>query len=657
MNKKTFFLVGGLSTIAIAAPLVVVASCATSSTGNIKYLNILAKSTIASSLTEKEVNANPITQQTLNKVFEGITNDNFDQFNSSWDSTSKKITLTAKEGYKFGSEKNPQNKIISAEIKLVTDLNIFVNPKIKESIFILGEVEGPGNLSKETLDKAFTGITIENMANFNSIAEPANGSSNDFFNIVLTAKEGFGFDSEAGNKLTSPIFTVRKSNNIEIGRTLKIANNDTYKNQVKEMMFGKDKPITKEAFNNFMEFTPEENQLISDFQAFIQGKVSLTKEELKQFYINPWIFNDTVYSNIDNKILFFELISSKVNPIINNNPKFKGIFKQHSYFTSILIKNPINPEEKMGRVIINNLRNYDDIFDQATKDMMLVPSNWKELPKLTKKQILINNKEQNIIIQNILLKTPPSIPLTKIELALMVLGISPRSGEYSFVDNPHEDFTMYPSIKEPFQGILPNLVEFKDPANPVVELAFSGKLRYVFSFSKVDTLITLIEKANNLELNLLQITLNDDGTNKVLTPEEQKEVDRIKAELLVAKKEEKDFANNPNNIVSNIGINSITDGPIVIGNFNHYTIAAPNKVLPFGTSLTNTSTSEEVFNAIKNNITIDGKAPTTSPVDIVWQVTVAPNGQITVLYTSKDSLIIGTTNQIIFTVASAPNTP
>ncbi|MGL5520103.1 MAG: hypothetical protein ACRDBR_01575 [Metamycoplasmataceae bacterium] len=662
MNKKTFFLIGGISTVAVAIPFIAVTSC--SSTNNTKYIGILPKSTITLSIIEKEISANPISKQTLNKVFDGITNETFDQVNSAWDQAAKTITLTAKEGYKFGTEKDPQDTVVSQEINLATALDITVNPKMNESIFILGEVEWPGNLSKETLDKAFTGITLGNMAHFDSAAEL---TENNNCRIILTAKPGYGFDSETGNEMISSVFSVRKSNDLEMGRTLKIANNDTYKNQVKEIIFGKDQPITKEALNNFLEFTPEERQLIDDFKVFIKGKVSLTKEELKQFYMNAWSGSSVMsdyYLDIDNSLLFDELVSKKINDVINSNPKFKGIFKHHSSFFSILIKNPNNSEETLGRVAVY-ISNHNIIFDQATKDMMLIPLNWKEAPKkLTKKEALIHNQKETIKMQSIFLKTYSYLPTNKFDLATMVLGIMPRSGEYVFVDEVREDnFTMFPTIDGTFYSYFSDgIVQFKDPANPIVEFAFSGKNYHVLSFSKVDQLTSLREKIGNINVNISQITLNDDGTDKVLSTVEKNEIEKLNQEILVIMKEIKKFTTDFNNIISNVGINSITDGPIVIGIINHYTIAASSAgtVLPAGTVLTNTSTSKEVFEAIKNNITIDGKTPITSPGDVVWTAAVDPTGKITVKYTSKESVFIGpplSSPEITFTIAKTSTTP
>ncbi|MGL5358083.1 MAG: hypothetical protein ACRC9U_03455 [Metamycoplasmataceae bacterium] len=660
MNKKTFFLIGGISTVAVAIPFIVATSC--SSTNNTKYIGILPKSTITLSIIEKEISTNPISQQTLNKVFDGITNETFDQVNSTWDQATKTITLTAKEGYKFGTEKEPQDTVVSPEINLATALDIAVNPKMNESVFILGEVEWPGNLSKETLDKAFTGITIENMANFDSSAEL---TENHNCRILLTAKPGYGFDSENGSEMISSVFPIKKDNEAEIGRTLKIANNDTYKNQVKEMIFGKDKPITKEAINNFLQFTPEEKQLEQDFNVFIKGKVSISKEELKQFYRDPWILGSgwkpDYYTSSDDIILFNDFVAKKVNDVIDSNPKFKGIFKKHLLFTSMLIKNPVNPTEIMGRTTIYLEGGTMNFFDQATINLLQDPLNWKEAPKMTEKEILIHNQKERLKMERVYQKRTPFIPADKYELAEMVLGIMPRSGEYYFVDiSGSDNFTMFPSIvgDRGYIENLPNIVEFKDPANPNVEFSFSGKIYHTIQLSKLNTMIDLIEKTSNLEISIWQIAWNDDGTDKVLTPEEQKEVDRLTVEMKLVAAESRKFIRDPNNVISNVGINSITDGPILIGNFNNYTIAASSAgtVLQAGTILTNTSTSEEVFQAIKNNITIDGKNPTTSPGDIVWKATVDTTGKITVKYTSKDSVFIDT-DQIIFTIAKTPTTP
>ncbi|MGL5522103.1 MAG: hypothetical protein ACRDAW_02435 [Metamycoplasmataceae bacterium] len=662
MNKKTFFLIGGISTVAVAIPFIAATSC--SSTNSTKYLGILPKSVITLSIIEKEISTNPISKQTLNKVFDGITNETFDQVNSAWDPVTKTITLTAKPGYKFGTEKESQDTVVSQEINLATALDITVNPKMNENIFILGEVEWPGNLSKETLDKAFTGITLGNMTHFDSTAEL---TENNNCRIILTAKPGYGFDSENGSEMISSVFPVKKDNEAEIGRTLKIANNDTYKNQVKEMIFGKDKPITKEAINNFLQFTPEENQLIDEFKVFIKGKVSITKEELKQFYMNPWLFNSSsqpdYYISADDTILFNDFFAKKVNDVIDSNPKFKGIFKKHLLFTSMLIKNPVNPTEIMGRTAIYLEGGTMNFFDQATINLLIDPLNWKEAPKLTKKQILIHNQEERLKMERIIQqKRTPFVPSSKHELAEMVLGIMPRSGEYFFMDILGPDnFTMFPSIAmgRGYNKRLPNIVEFKNPANPVVEFAFSGKIYHTIQLSKVKTILDLIEKTSNLEISIWQITLNDDGTNKVLTPEEQKEVDRLTAEMKLVAEESKKFIRDPNNVISNVGINSITDGPILIGIINHFTIAVSSAgtVLPAGTILTNTSTSEEVFEAIKNNITIDGKAPTTSPGDVVWKATIDLTGEIAVKYTSKDSVFIGSYPEITFTIAKTPTTP
>ncbi|MGL5358091.1 MAG: hypothetical protein ACRC9U_03495 [Metamycoplasmataceae bacterium] len=175
----------------------------------ITYLNVVEKADIIIRITDAEVAANPITQVTLNKVFNNITDENFNQFTSAWDAGSNKITLTAKDGYKFGSATNPKDTVISMAIKTVQALNITIIPNLENAGITKDEIEA-GTLTKATLDKAFNGITDTNMANFTANVYLVPNNTNLYY-FVLTAEEGYGFGNKFGNQIPSTTFIAKEN--------------------------------------------------------------------------------------------------------------------------------------------------------------------------------------------------------------------------------------------------------------------------------------------------------------------------------------------------------------------------------------------------------------------------------------------------------------
>ncbi|MGL5522100.1 MAG: hypothetical protein ACRDAW_02420 [Metamycoplasmataceae bacterium] len=445
-----------------------------------------------------------------------------------------------------------------------------------------------------------------------------------------------------------------------VGRTLKIANDDTYKNQAKEMIFGKGKPITREAFNNFVDFTAEEQQLLVDFTKFIEGKISITQEELKNYYSSSFSWwRNNHYLNNDDCISFWNFWDNKVNQFISQNTKWNSIFKMENGNLIMLIRNPNNPAEIMGKMAADNyikIRDYKFLTNE-TITLMKNPLNWKQAPQLSKKEIQINNINQSLERTIYKQDNVSFFATNKYELALIVLGI--LLPDITTTSEPNTNtFTMLPLIENVGMPKLSNIVKFKDHMNPIVELSFSGTIDQK-PFTKTKEVRDIMGRINQIDINILNISLNNDGTDKVLTQAEWNEIDKLKNEKLLMETEIKKINNDPNSYIQNLGINSITNGPILIGNFNYYNIEeiSPGTPLPFGTVLTNESTSEQVFEAIKNNITIDGKTPTTSPSDIVWTAKVDATGEITVTYTSKDSVFIGQYALIWFTVATTPSVP
>ncbi|MGL4183960.1 MAG: hypothetical protein ACRCRP_02385 [Metamycoplasmataceae bacterium] len=203
MNKKTKFLITGLSTMAVAIPFIITTSCSTST--GIKFINISQKTSVVGDITSEELAANPIAMTTLEKVFDGITKDNFNQFTSSWDSKTNKITLTVKDGYKFGNEEAPQNSIDSIVITPIIILNITPNINVSTNGITLTEINAQP-ITRETLIKAFEGIDDTNINNF--FSKVSSVPSQNLYTITLVAKDGFAFGKDLKKELPSLSFTI-----------------------------------------------------------------------------------------------------------------------------------------------------------------------------------------------------------------------------------------------------------------------------------------------------------------------------------------------------------------------------------------------------------------------------------------------------------------
>ncbi|MDK2819386.1 MAG: hypothetical protein KFW07_00970, partial [Mycoplasmataceae bacterium] len=134
--------------------------------------------------------------------FNGVTADNFKNFTYEAIATNGavagKITLTAKEGFTFGSS----NTLVSEVIEI---LDIEMNTNITQND--INEVIGPlnnGNASDEfkaaSLNMAlFKGVTADNFKNFTVITSSANGKGS----VTLKANEGFIF--KGGKKELTPV--------------------------------------------------------------------------------------------------------------------------------------------------------------------------------------------------------------------------------------------------------------------------------------------------------------------------------------------------------------------------------------------------------------------------------------------------------------------
>ncbi|MGL5520201.1 MAG: hypothetical protein ACRDBR_02080, partial [Metamycoplasmataceae bacterium] len=204
MNKKSSLLIGALSTVAIAIPLAVTTSC-TDTTG-MQYIGIMAKQTVTANITDREVSASSMTKTTLDKVFDGITTVNFNQFTSAWDSSNRKIILTSKEGFEFGLEKN---KMESKILNPVIDLNISLNTDIGNNVITKKEINADP-ITKETLLKAYNGITDENMRHFTVSYVKVPNINPPLYAFILVANEGYGFNNQMGNQLPSMTFNVKE---------------------------------------------------------------------------------------------------------------------------------------------------------------------------------------------------------------------------------------------------------------------------------------------------------------------------------------------------------------------------------------------------------------------------------------------------------------
>ncbi|MDK2819353.1 MAG: hypothetical protein KFW07_00805, partial [Mycoplasmataceae bacterium] len=146
----------------------------------------------------------------LNTVFNGVTADNFKNFTYEAIATNGavagKVTLTAKEGFTFGSSNTLVSEVISS--KPTVDLKITTIPtsqnNINTEIYILSNLTLSDAFKISSLSELFNGVTADNFKNFTYEAIATNGAVAG--KITLTAKEGFTFGSS--NTLVSEVIEI-----------------------------------------------------------------------------------------------------------------------------------------------------------------------------------------------------------------------------------------------------------------------------------------------------------------------------------------------------------------------------------------------------------------------------------------------------------------
>ncbi|MGL5438260.1 MAG: hypothetical protein ACRDA7_00815 [Metamycoplasmataceae bacterium] len=141
----------------------------------------------------------------ITKLFSNMSSLYFDRFTYSVDVDKRVVTLTAKPGFAFGAPGTAGTPTItSLPYKLDND-SIYLNiaPKTIPSDGFTGSdgdiLRGTGD-KVMTLNKFFSGVTVDNIKNFDyQIIEDNNGSQLSTGKITLTAKGSFLFGTETNN--------------------------------------------------------------------------------------------------------------------------------------------------------------------------------------------------------------------------------------------------------------------------------------------------------------------------------------------------------------------------------------------------------------------------------------------------------------------------
>ncbi|MGL4343296.1 MAG: leucine-rich repeat domain-containing protein [Metamycoplasmataceae bacterium] len=167
---------------------------------------------------------NPPTFSLVQKAFDGVTENNFTNFNASWvegQNNKKTIKLTAKTGYIFNTN---LTSIFSQEISFEPTITISgIVAKNDVSSMHLSDLDNPPTFS--LVQKAFDGVTENNFTNFNaSWVEGQNNKKT----IKLTAKNGYTFSSTNKSSLE------KISNEIEI-INLRLIKGVSYRNSSKNV--------------------------------------------------------------------------------------------------------------------------------------------------------------------------------------------------------------------------------------------------------------------------------------------------------------------------------------------------------------------------------------------------------------------------------------
>lgn len=205
MNKKLLL---GLGASAIAVlPVLAVVSCSSETPKT--NLNITIKPEATLKLVKEADKAYGAAKddaekiEALKPIFEGITVENFKNFDAA--TSPKEIKLTAKPGFTFAGQPTlvvaPKVELVSLNIKVKQTLDNIVVEAIS-GIEAANELpEGKDQALIEALAPVFEGVDETNIVNFVvSITEKTETTKSE---IVLTANEGFGFGADFNDTLTS----------------------------------------------------------------------------------------------------------------------------------------------------------------------------------------------------------------------------------------------------------------------------------------------------------------------------------------------------------------------------------------------------------------------------------------------------------------------
>ncbi|MGL5732557.1 MAG: hypothetical protein ACRCXE_00580, partial [Metamycoplasmataceae bacterium] len=193
---------GVMATGGIVVPIVVVASCNSSSSSDINY-DITRKSN--PQLTRFDID-NFRELSTLEKIFNGLTEDNLKNITVSIKPIGNMytITLTAKEGYSIGGNKSLDSERITLE---VVSLPITDKTEIPE-VIARTEVTGYKLQTIETLSLLFNlgDLTQEQIDESITVALVQVTRSSENYKVTLTARDGFTINGE--QSLSSGTFSV-----------------------------------------------------------------------------------------------------------------------------------------------------------------------------------------------------------------------------------------------------------------------------------------------------------------------------------------------------------------------------------------------------------------------------------------------------------------
>ncbi|MGL4183959.1 MAG: hypothetical protein ACRCRP_02380 [Metamycoplasmataceae bacterium] len=405
MNKKSIFLSGGFLLSAIIVPLAAVTSCSNDNT-NVQYINITPKFEIKDNILQSEITSNPIAITTLEKVFEGVTKDNYNQFTSSWDAKNNKIILTAKEGYKFGNINSEKNTIESIQIKITTTItyinvlpkgNITVNIKEKDLIETI--------IPEQTLTNIFDGITNENFSQFTSSWDPKTKK------VTLMAKDGYKFGSVNSEQ--------DKIESIPVPKIILdiYPNRDININGITQAEL-EAKPITKETLMKAFVGITNEN-----FDNFTASYIAVPNPDKENLFIFSLLAKEGYL--FDNNKQELPSLSFKVTTFLNITPK--------ATITEVINSNEVtaNPisqktlEKAFDGITNQNFNNFTSSWNATTKKIILTVKEGYQFGNVTSPLDKIESIE---------IKTTPTPTITYINV-LPKTSITVNIKEKDLIEN------------------------------------------------------------------------------------------------------------------------------------------------------------------------------------------------------------------------------